>query len=113
MLQNLKNELVDDGKPADSTKEYVLVHDYDLVEGVLIPRGTVVTVTGNGNDKEGYLFKLADGREYRTNYPWMLGENTPENLQQIEFFHQIRADYISMKKLLDRVGKRIKDLRTM
>jgi hypothetical protein len=118
-------------QPADPNAEYVLVYDHlakaDMSKGlfgykdeekenVLAPRGAVVTVasvrqggwlhesmTGGSSILE-FTVK-ATGEKFRTTYGYMFALNTPENLQRLAAFHEVRDAYFRAKDALDKAGK--------
>lgn len=69
-----------------------------------IPFGSIVkNVIKLDNDSFDFINKDT-GVKYHTNYGWALAENTPENVQRLN-------DYLELKKEWEALHKKVKELR--
>jgi len=99
--------------------EYIVMHDITELgtDSIRVKKGTIVinvkSKTGEDGVGHGYGYNFNDkeaGQLHHTNYPWMLAENTEENIKIIKLYDSLWAERDHLESRICSCAKTIRTL---
>lgn len=130
-VYNDLNSLIEIGKEPVKDMEYIVmreyphyiprtspsegIHDFRLHDEIIIQEGTIVNnvrVKKENGRHLGYNFTIKEtGLESHTNYPWILAENTPENVVKIAQLKESEKEIERLESILSSLRSKINTLK--